>query len=273
MITQSLSGAWQMRDTQNSKWLPATVPGGTYTDLIEAGQIPDPFYGENEKQVQWVADHDWEYCHEFSVLPELLEQDRVELVCTGLDTLAEISLNGQPLSQTNNMFRTYRWDVKGQLSAGINTLSIIFRSSVAYINARQKERRLPTMMNGGMAHLRKVQSHFGWDWGPRLPTSGIWREIKLEGSSAARLEEVHLQQHHDIGKVLLTATVKVDRWSTEDLTLRLRLLHPDGKTQLAEKVIQVKVNSASLSVDVSLTTIMVAQWTGSSAAVQGTRLN
>jgi beta-mannosidase len=250
MIIQSLSGVWQMRDTQNSKWLPATVPGGTYTDLIAAGQIPDPFCGENEKQVQWVADHDWEYCHEFTVLPGLLEQERVELVCTGLDTLAEITLNGQPLGQTNNMFRTYRWDVKGRLSSGINILSIIFRSPVAYIDARQKEHKLPTMMNGGMAHLRKVQSHFGWDWGPRLPTSGIWREIKLEGFSSARLGEVHLQQHHDQGNVRLTATVKVDQWSYEELSLQLRLIHPDGETQLEETVVNVKDNSASFSLDV-----------------------
>ena len=137
MITQSISGAWQMRDTQSNKWLPATVPGGTYTDLLAAGQIPDPFVGKNEKQVQWVADRDWEYCHEFSVEPGLLEQDRVELVCTGLDTLAEITLNGQPVGQTNNMFRTYRWDIKSQLASGTNTLTVIFRSPLAYINGRQ----------------------------------------------------------------------------------------------------------------------------------------
>ncbi len=251
MITQSLSGAWQMRDIRTSSWLPATVPGGTYTDLLAAGQIPDPFWGENEKQVQWVADRDWEYCHEFMVLPQLLGEDRLELVCEGLDTLAEITLNGQPLGQTNNMFRTYRWDIKPRLSSGINTLSIIFRSPVAFINTRQKERKLPSIMNGGMAHLRKVQSHFGWDWGPRLPTSGIWREIKLEGTSAARLEDVHIQQHHNLGKVLLTATIKLDRWSVEDMTLQLRLIHPDGKMQLAEASINGKDDTACLSLDVN----------------------
>src|SRR5215216_66769 len=104
MMKQSLSGAWQMREVHGSSWLPASVPGGTYTDLLAAGRIPDPFFGENEKQVQWVAERDWEYCQEFIVKPELLTQDRVELVCEGLDTLAEISLNGQLLAQTNNMF-------------------------------------------------------------------------------------------------------------------------------------------------------------------------
>ncbi|MFT3890580.1 MAG: glycoside hydrolase family 2 protein [Anaerolineales bacterium] len=233
MIKQSLSGAWQMRECEanSSKWIPATVPGGTYMDLLTAGEIPDPFLGENEKQVQWVAERDWEYCHEFIVLPELLNEDRVELVCEGLDTVAEISLNGQPLAQTNNMFRTYRWDVKERLVPGINAVSVIFRSPVAYVDSRQKERKLPTMMNGGMAHLRKVQNDFGWDWGPRLVTSGIWREIKLEGYSAARLGDVHIQQHHEGGKVSLTATAYVEEWMADSLVLQLHLTHPDGKMQ------------------------------------------
>lgn len=250
MTAQSLSGAWQMREFNSSKWLNATVPGGTYTDLLAAGQIPDPFFGENEKKVQWVADHDWEYCHELVVEPELLVQDRVELVCEGLDTLAEITLNGQPLAQTNNMFRTYRWDVKDRLWDGINTLTIVFRSPVAYIHARQKERKLPTLMNGGMAHLRKVQSHFGWDWGPRLPVSGIWRDVRLEGFSAARLGDVHVQQSHDHGSVSLTASVHVENWSAENPTLQLLLIHPDGVIQHVEAVVdRNEPNFLTLDVD------------------------
>lgn len=246
MITQSLSGAWQMREVNSSRWLPATVPGGTYTDLLAAGQIPDPFIGENEKEVQWVADCDWEYCQEFIVNPELLAEDRVELVCSGLDTLAEISLNGQPLGQTDNMFRTYRWEVKERLFSGINTLTVIFRSPVAYINARQKTRKLPTLMNGGMAHLRKAQSHFGWDWGPRLPISGIWREIKLEGFSDARLKDVHIRQHHDRDNVYIIATVNIEHWNADNLSLQLSVIHPNGKFQ------QVEVNGKGESIQLAL---------------------
>jgi beta-mannosidase len=248
MIKQSLSGAWQMREANTSKWIPATVPGGTYTDLLAAGEIPDPFLGENEKQVQWVADRDWEYCHEFVVSPELMNEDRVELVCDGLDTVAEISINGQSLSQTNNMFRTYRWDVKERLLPGINAVSVIFRSPVAYIDSRQKERKLPTMMNGGMAHLRKVQSHFGWDWGPHLVTSGIWRDIRLEGFSS-RLADVHLQQHHDAGNVALSAAVDVERWGADDLSVRIRITHPDGKAQQTESTVGGKEADFRLVVD------------------------
>lgn len=95
---------WRSKD----EWRPATVPGGTYTDLMASGTIPDPFLGENEKQAQWVADHDWEYRREFQVEQNLLDGDRVELVCMGLDTLADVTLNGQLLGKTDNMFRQRR---------------------------------------------------------------------------------------------------------------------------------------------------------------------
>ncbi|MBN1877481.1 MAG: glycoside hydrolase family 2 protein, partial [Anaerolineae bacterium] len=237
MLYQSLSGMWQMRELNTDEWHPAMVPGGTYTDLITAGKIPDPFLGENENQVQWVADRDWEYRREFQVGPELLDEDRVELVCMGLDTLAEITLNGQLLGKTDNMFRTYRWDVKEHLKPGDNTLVIVFRSPVAYIDSRQKMRKLPSIMNGGVAYLRKVQSHFGWDWGPRLPVSGIWHKIGLEGFSTARLRDVHLRQRHENDRVTLIANVDVEQWESAELALRLVLMGPDGRIQQAESVL------------------------------------
>jgi beta-mannosidase len=237
LLCQSLSGIWQMRELNTDEWLPATVPGGTFADLMESGKIPDPFVARNEKRVQWVADRDWEYRREFEVERELLEEDRVELVCNGLDTLAEVTLNGRFLGKTDNMFRTHCWDVKEHLNEGNNTLAIVFRSPVAYIDSRQKTRKLPSIMNSGMAHLRKVQSHFGWDWGPRLPVSGIWREIMLEGFSTARLRDIHLRQLHEDGRVTVTARVDVERWGSADLVLRLSLTDPDGRVQRIESAV------------------------------------
>ena len=250
MLYQSLCGTWQMRELNTGEWLPATVPGGTYTDLMEAGRIPDPFLGENETQVQWVAERDWEYRREFQVQRELLGEDRVELVCTGLDTLAEVTLNGEFLGTTDNMFRTYRWDVTDHLTDGNSTLVIVFRSPVAYIDSRQKMRKLPAIMNRGMAHLRKVQSHFGWDWGPRLPVSGIWREIGLEGFSTAKLRDVHLRQLHEDDRVTVTACVEVEQWGSADLDLHLVLTHPDGRIQRVEAAPPGNGNPAVLTLPV-----------------------
>ncbi|MBI4927801.1 MAG: glycoside hydrolase family 2 protein, partial [Anaerolineae bacterium] len=115
MPIQSLTAHWQFRQAGTVEWLPATVPGGVHTDLLAADRIPDPFVGDNEQRVQWVAESDWEYRHTFTIDPALLNEDQVWLVCDGLDTLATITLNGRELGRTDNMFRQYRWDVKALL--------------------------------------------------------------------------------------------------------------------------------------------------------------
>src|SRR5690606_15609386 len=110
MNVQSLAGQWQFRQAGTDEWLPATVPGGVHTDLLALGRIPDPFVGDNEKAVAWVAEADWEYRYAFAPASDVLAQEKVLLVCDGLDTLAEITLNGQLLGSTDNMFRRYEWD-------------------------------------------------------------------------------------------------------------------------------------------------------------------
>ena len=106
---------------------------------------------------------------------------------------------------------------------------------MAYIKARQAARPLPTMMNGGMAHLRKVPSHFGWDWGPTLPTCGIWGDIYLEGHSIARLEDVHVRQKHVDGRISLSVTADIDQWAAGDLNLSLTITAPDGTVSRASE--------------------------------------
>ncbi|MCB0011831.1 MAG: glycoside hydrolase family 2 protein, partial [Anaerolineales bacterium] len=104
MKKQTSTGAWQFRQADATDWSPATVPGGVHTDLMALGRIPDPFVGDNEKRVAWVAQADWEYRYHFTVAPDLQAQKHIWLVCDGLDTLARLSLNGHDLGATNNMF-------------------------------------------------------------------------------------------------------------------------------------------------------------------------
>src|SRR5512137_294787 len=103
MHIQALTDQWQFRQTGTAEWLPATVPGGVHTDLLALGHIPDPFVGDNEKRVQWVAEADWEYRCQFTVTPDLADHPHIWLVCDGLDTLATIWLNGVELGHTANM--------------------------------------------------------------------------------------------------------------------------------------------------------------------------
>ncbi len=228
MIIQTLAGPWQFRQVGGEEWLPATVPGSVHADLLAAGRIPDPFVGTNEAAVAWVAEQDWEYRREFTVTAELLAQERVTLVCAGLDTLAELALNGRPLGAAANMFREYRWEVRPLLQEGLNTLTVVFRSPTAYVRARQAARPLPAAMGRGASHLRKAPAHFGWDWGPVLPTSGIWRDIYLEAASVVRLADVRVRQHHAAGRVELGVEVALERLAEAPCELVITVLAPAG---------------------------------------------
>ncbi|MGC8780393.1 MAG: beta-mannosidase [Anaerolineae bacterium] len=232
MYTQSLTGPWQFRRAGTDEWLPAQVPGGVHTDLLALGRIPDPFVADNEKRVQWVAESDWEYRRTFSADAALLAEEKVFLVCDGLDTLAEVRLNGHLLGQTDNMFRRYEWEVKPLLRAGENELAIAFASPVRYVTARQAGRPLRGVSQAieGGPHLRKAPCQFGWDWGPQLPPIGIWKEIRLEGRSVARLADVHIRQRHDEGKVRVQVKAQVERWADVPLSVVVRVITPKGTT-------------------------------------------
>jgi beta-mannosidase len=229
---QSLTGAWQFRQAGAIDWLPATVPGGAHTDLLALGHIPDPFTGDNERRVAWVAEAGWEYRKQFDVGADVSAQPRVELVCDGLDTLATVTLNGHELGRTNNMFRQYRWDVKSLLHAGGNELQINFASPAKFAAQKEAERNLPRPTHSlpGGPHIRKAPCQFGWDWGPQLPPVGIWKDIRLE-AFAARLADVHLRQSHADDAVTVSARVSATDWEP-GLSAVLRLTGPHGATQV-----------------------------------------
>ena len=250
MKTQSLAGDWQFRQAGAADWSSATVPGGVHTDLLALGCIPDPFVGDNERRVQWVAEADWEYRLRFTAEPGLAAQPQVRLVCDGLDTLATVSLNGQPVGQADNMYRRYSWDVGPLLGDGENELLIVFASPVQYVTAKQAQRPLPGVSQAipGGPHLRKAPCQFGWDWGPQLPPIGIWQDIRLEGAVAARLDDVHLRQRHDDG-VTLAADVTAERWTDEALTARLHVVAPDGRQWTAEKALHEQSATVNLLID------------------------
>ena len=231
MKIQSLTGAWQFRRAGTEEWLLASVPGGVHTDLLALDRIPDPFAGDNEKRVQWVAEADWEYRYQFDAAPKLLSQPHIWLVCDGLDTLATVSLNGSELGRAENMFRQYRWDVKPLLKSGGNDLHIAFDSPVRFTAAQQAIRPMAGVSQAipGGPHLRKAPCQFGWDWGPQLPPIGIWKDIRLEGYEGARITDVHLSQTHNDGQVTVEAQVTVESWDEAPRSATLRIVAPDGQ--------------------------------------------
>ncbi len=230
MQIQTITGKWQFRQAGTDEWHPARVPGCVHTDLLALGLIPDPFVGDNEKKVMWVAEQDWEYAYTFTADATVRAEAHVFLVADGLDTLAEISLNGTVLGKTDNQFRQWRWDVKNLLTEGQNTLTIVFSGPAAYVTARQKQRRMKGVREAidGGPHLRKAPCQFGWDWGPMLPSIGVWKDIRLEGFSA-RIADVHLRQKHEDGKVFVLADLNLESSKNGGMTALIKVTAPDGE--------------------------------------------
>lgn len=239
MDKQILDKDWQFKENGSETWQQAQVPGSVHTDLFALGKIPDPFVSDNEKQVAWVASSDWEYRTVFSPQAGLLEHDRVFLVADGLDTLAEVSLNGHELGKTDNMFRKYHWDARNLLIEGENELKIIFRSALKFIAEKQARRPMMgvTQAPQGPAHLRKAPCQFGWDWGPQLPPIGIWREIRLEGYQPGRFEDVQLRQIHDEGTVAIQVAVNVENWASGALDAVMTVKPPQGDSVQVQSAI------------------------------------
>ncbi|HEY1012097.1 MAG TPA: glycoside hydrolase family 2 protein [Herpetosiphonaceae bacterium] len=233
---QSLDGAWQFRERGGDGWLAGSVPGGVHTDLLALGLIEDPFAGDAELRVQWVAERDWEYRRSFRIEPAQLAAGRLFLVCEGLDTLAEVWLNGALLGATDNMFNAYRWEIGALAREGDNELLVSFASSARYAAERQRQRPFPEVNDPlpGAPYLRKAPSHFGWDWGPRLPPTGIWRSIGLEHCGAARLDGIRVAQRHDDGAVTVSAAAELERWDDAPLRVVATLTAPDGSITRAE---------------------------------------
>ncbi len=192
------SAPWRFRDCSGGAWLPATVPGCVHADLRREGRIPDPFWGTNEADLQWIEERDWEYSAVFHAGAGLLGEEVVDLAADGLDTVATVRINGRVVARTENMFIGYRWNVKPLLRRGRNSIRIRFGSALRYIRTHRTGHRPREFSDpiGRCSVIRKQQCQFGWDWGPRFVTAGVWRDIRLEGWSGNRLRGVAVAQSH-----------------------------------------------------------------------------
>lgn len=176
---QLIHSNWKFRKKGDSLWMPATVPGTVHTDLLANKKIHHPYLGTNETLLQWIENEDWEYiCDFFVSIEDVKSEGEAVLEFGGLDTYAEIWLNGEKLDSTNNMFRSWAYGVKEKLHSGNNQLAVIFSSAVKRGKAEAK--KLPYTLPGDeKIFTRKAQYQYGWDWGPRFVTCGIWKPVKL----------------------------------------------------------------------------------------------
>jgi len=196
----TLHDSWEFRRVGDTLWLPASVPGAVHLDLLANGRIPDPFYRDNEDSLQWIEREDWDYRTTFRLSSQQLRERHHELVFEGLDTYATVLLNGVTLLASDNMFRRYEVDAGDALRAGDNLLEIRFRSPLAVelplVAAHPYA--LPIDNDFGnpptRVFTRKAAYQYGWDWGARFVTSGIWRPVALRSWSGVRIADVQFVQ-------------------------------------------------------------------------------
>lgn len=237
MIKISLNGAWQMRFADAYEWITAKVPGSVYSDLLANGAIPDPYYRDNEMEVLKLMENDFVYRRNFVLTAEDISGDALLLYCDGLDTLAEITINGQLAGNANNMHRTWIYDIQPLAHAGENEIEILFASPTKFVKSAYEASEIHGSADAmlGFPHLRKAHCMFGWDWGPRLPDAGIWRDISLVRVDNARLEGVLIAQNHENGQVTLSFESEIEAYNcacncdAEPYELLIRVTAPCGE--------------------------------------------
>ena len=227
-MIKTLNGEWLFKATDQNEWKKATVPGCNFLDLMSCGDIYDPFISTYEKDVYFVGEKDWEYKRTFEISEEDFECDDVLLNCKMLDTICEVYINSQLLFAGDNCFVAYSKSVKSLINVGENEIRIVFKSPVNYVSDKYKKCPTPVNSNGqnGIVHIRKPQSHFGWDWGPVLPLSGITKDIELQFVNTAKIDYLAVTQKLDDGKAIINAKADVTSFGNYDS--EIKVICPDG---------------------------------------------
>jgi len=192
-IKMELHDNWEFKKVRDTLWNLATVPGNIHSDLLENKLIEHPFIGNNEEKLQWISETDWDYKTTFLVDRKTLQKRHIELSFEGLDTYASVFLNDSLILKTNNAFREFQVEVKSILKAE-NELRIVFENT-SISEDKEKNSLKYTLPEGNRIFTRKAQFQYGWDWGPKLNTSGIWRPIKLTAWNDYKIENINIIQN------------------------------------------------------------------------------
>ena len=249
MKQQILSSGWMLTIPEDNVYhigpdpIPATIPGSVYSCLLENSLMPDPYWRDNELDALKLMENDFLFTEHFVPEKEVLSSDRVILKFDGIDTIADITLNGTFLGHTENMHRSFEFDVKELLKEGENELVVKFFSPLKFCAASHEKIKNMESTDAvpGYPQLRKAHCMFGWDWGPRLPDAGFYRPIRLLGVKKARLsDDIRVMQEHEIEetgvhgnvvkKVKLAVTAVTDPVHAEGVHAEITLTDPDGRT-------------------------------------------
>lgn len=242
----------------------ASIPGTIHTDLLNNRQIEDPFYRTNEKQLQWIDKEDWEYTTTFHISKDEYVMENIKLYFEGLDTYADVFINDSIVLKADNMFREWEIDVKPFVSIGNNILTVYLHSPIKKGLKLHAASAYPypagndQSENGGLGDkkvsvfTRKAGYHYGWDWGPRFVTSGIWRPVKLKMWNDLRIKNAFIKQPSvNVEIANLEAELNVE--ANKDLIVNIRVLNKIDKRTLASKEVSLKKGDNIVSLPFEIT--------------------
>jgi beta-mannosidase len=241
----SLNQNWEFSESGTNVWMPAKVPGTVHADLLANGVIEDPHFRLNENDVQWIENKEWVYRTYFKVDDNLLLFNVSELIFDGLDTYADVYLNDKLLLEADNMYVAHQINVKDYLKAGDNELRVVFHSPVekGMEKLTQLDYLLPAANEqapeGKQTNIftRKAPFHYGWDWGPRLVTSGIWRNVSLKAYDLAKIENIYVHTSRiENNRAMLSGYAEIKVESEGEYTLNLVI---DNRTKKVNKRLQL----------------------------------
>lgn len=227
MLYMTLAGEWKVYEKEQSDSIhTGTMPGFVYSTLIADGTMEDPFWRDNELKSMELMKQDWVFARSFELPAEFFSCPLVELDCKGLDTLCDIYINGSLIGHAENMHRRWTYDITGQVHQGENEIRILFHSPVNYIQHMDSLDHWggSWLAMRGFPHLRKAHCMFGWDWGPRLPDMGIWREIGINGVDGSRITDWRVTQTHAADSVTLDFAVE----QSGSADIQIEVDDPDG---------------------------------------------
>lgn len=230
----SLDKNWRMKRPTDHEYLPCgNLPISVYQTLLDNNKIQNPYYGENEYPCRDICRDDYDFKAKFLVEPSLLSHDKIFLQLDSVDTIADIYINNMYVGSTDNMFRTYRFEVGDKLTSGENKLKISIKSPILYMEKKFAQRPLYGMDTNiaGYQHIRKAHCMSGWDWGPQLPDMGIRKNVQLIFADKGRIESVSVLQDFNADYTALTLTVgaKIESFSGCALTAEAEISLSDGR--------------------------------------------
>jgi len=239
-----LDGQWQLKgfnhhegkqqvlgqgESSSTGWIPAQVPGDVHVDLMAAGQLDEMYFADNIEKNKWTTEREWWYCREFLVTKADLETVS-ELVFKGIDTVANIYLNGKKIGHTENMFLEYRFDVSGQLKTDAPNILGVCIEPISIVMKQHDAEPYFSCFNDHRIFMRKAQCHFGWDWAADCPGTGIWDSVVLESHGTACLDGINLNTAcNGAVSFYISLDGAIQEVGTDGLELRLTVEDPKGQ--------------------------------------------